>query len=206
MGLSCGVNVHSEKGKEMTDKDTDKRQAILRATLELVAEQGFHGTPTSQIASNAGVGVGTIYRYFANKDELIEEIHTNIHAIFLETFSEHYDPQLPVRENYLRIFTGLMRLFIANPFEVKFMEQYYNSPYGIAKKRAEECECDKPLFAFFEQGKEQQVIKDLPLEFLMALSFGPVLFLVRDHLQGFVELDDRSIAALVEATWEAVKR
>ncbi|PLX84054.1 MAG: TetR family transcriptional regulator [Desulfuromonas sp.] len=190
----------------MNEKKTDKRRAILRSTMELIAEQGFHGTPTSQIAQRAGVGVGTIYRYFKDKDELIEEIHEENHALFASTFAENYDPAMPVRENYLAIFSALTRLFIANPFEIRFMEQYYNSPYGIAKKRAEEVECDKPLFAFFEQGKEQQVIKDLPCEVLMSLSFGPILFLTRDHLNGFVDLNDEMIATSVEATWDAVKR
>jgi TetR/AcrR family transcriptional regulator, repressor of fatR-cypB operon len=191
---------------QMTKKPTDKRSAIMQAAMELIAEQGFHGTPTSQIAQRAGTGVGTIYRYFKDKDELIDEIHKQVHALFTSTFTEFYDPQLPVRENYLRIFTALTHLFIANPFEMKFVEQYYNSPYGIAKKRAEEVECDRPLIAFFEQGKQQQVINELPFEILLGLSLGPLLFLVRDHQNGFVDLNEEMIAAVVEATWSAVKR
>ncbi len=134
----------------MTEKKNDKRTSIMLAAMELIAEQGFHGTPTSQIAGKAGVGVGTIYRYFKDKDELIEAIHEKVHLAFTATFAESYDPQLPVRENYLRIFTALTHLFIANPFEIKFMEQYYQSPYGVAKKRAEEVECEKPLADFFD--------------------------------------------------------
>lgn len=190
----------------MEAKKTDKREAIMQAAMELIAEQGFHGTPTSQIASKAGIGVGTIYRYFKDKDELIEAIHEEVHEMFADTFAASYNPQKPVRENYLATFSALVRLFIAHPFEIKFMEQYYNSPYGIAKKRAAEVECDKPLFAFFEQGKQQQVIKDLPFEILMGLSFGPLLFLVRDHLNGFIVLDDQTTTSVVESTWEAIKR
>lgn len=187
-------------------KARDKRTAIMQAAMELIAEQGFHGTPTSQIAQKAGTGVGTIYRYFKDKDELIEEIHTMAHGLFLGSFAASYDPQRPVRENYLSIFTALTRLFIAHPFEIRFMEQYYNSPYGVAKKRSEEYACDKPLFQFFEQGKQQQAIKDFPMEVLMSLSFGPIIFVTRDHLNGFVNLDDTLIAAIVEASWDAVKR
>jgi AcrR family transcriptional regulator len=190
----------------MEMQQTDKRTAIMQAAMELIAEQGFHGTPTSQIAGRAGVGVGTIYRYFKDKDELIEAIHSQAHELFAATFTDTYDPDRPVRENYLAIFSALTRLFLARPCETRFMEQYYNSPYGIAKKRAEEVECDKPLFAFFEQGQQQQVIKALPFEVLMALSFGPLLFLVRDHLNGFVELDEPTIAAVVASTWAAVTR
>lgn len=187
-------------------KATDKRGAIIRAAMELVAEQGFHGTPTSQIAQKAGTGVGTIYRYFKDKDELIEEIHTQVHGVFLSTFAETYHPKLPVRENYLRIFIALTRQFVAHPFEIRFMEQYYNSPYGIAKKRSEEYVAEKPLFRFFEQGKQQLAIKDFPLDVLMSLSFGPLIFVTRDHLNGFVNLDDALIAAVVEASWDAIKR
>ncbi len=52
----------------------DKRTAILEATLELIAEQGFHNTPISQIAEKAEIGIGTIYRYFQDKDELIHKL------------------------------------------------------------------------------------------------------------------------------------
>ena len=57
---------------------TDKQAAILDATLELVSEKGFHGTPTSAIAQEAGVGVGTIYRYFENKEDLIDELYKQL--------------------------------------------------------------------------------------------------------------------------------
>lgn len=187
-------------------KLTDKRAAIIQAAMELIADQGFHGTPTAQIAQKAGTGVGTIYRYFKDKDELIEEIHTQVHRVFLSAFAENYDPALPVRENYLRIFNAITRLFIAHPFEIRFMEQYYNSPYGLAKKRSEESACDKPLLQFFEQGKRQLAIKDFPMEVLMCLSFGPIVFITRDHLNGFVNLDQTLIAAIVQASWDAVKR
>lgn len=186
-------------------KASDKRTAIMQTAMELIAEQGFHGTPTSQIAGKAGTGVGTIYRYFKDKDELIEEIHTMAHGLFLTSFAESYDPQRPARDNYLRIFTALTRLFIAHPFEIRFMEQYYNSPYGIAKKRSEEYAAEKPLFRFFEQAKQQGAIKDFPMDVLMSLSFGPLIFVARDHFNGFVNLDDALIAAIVEASWDAVK-
>jgi hypothetical protein len=111
-----------------------------------------------------------------------------------------------VRENYLSIFNALTRMFIANPSEIRFMEQYYNAPYGIARKRDEAFEGEKPLFQFFEQAKRQQGVKDFPMEVLMCLSFGPIIFVTRDHLNGFIDLDDAMIAAIVEASWDAVKR
>ena len=56
-------------GKQMDTKD--KRQAILTATMELIAEHGFHGAPALMIAKRADVATGSIYTYFENKDALI---------------------------------------------------------------------------------------------------------------------------------------
>ena len=49
------------------------------------------------------------------------------------------------------------------------------------------------------------MIKDFPMEVLMCLSFGPIIFVPRDHLKGFVDLDEAMIIAIVEASGDAVK-
>ena len=58
----------------------------------------------------------------------------------------------------------------------------------------------------FEDGVSQQVIKDLPLSVLFALAFGPLLIVARDHILGFVLLDETTIARIVEACWDGLKR
>src|ERR1035437_2808422 len=59
-----GMNIHSLVNAAAVPHVDDKREAILGAALELFAERGFHGTAVPQIADKAGVGAGTIYRYF----------------------------------------------------------------------------------------------------------------------------------------------
>src|SRR5579859_5392210 len=46
-------------------------QAIIEATLDLFAEQGFEGVCVEAVAARAGVGKATIYRRWANKEELL---------------------------------------------------------------------------------------------------------------------------------------
>lgn len=48
----------------------ENRRRLLEAAREVFAEAGFEAT-MDQIAARAGVGVGTAYRRFANKEELI---------------------------------------------------------------------------------------------------------------------------------------
>jgi AcrR family transcriptional regulator len=48
-------------------------EAILEATLALLAERGFQATTIEAIADRAGVGRNTIYRRWSSKEELIAD-------------------------------------------------------------------------------------------------------------------------------------
>lgn len=49
------------------------RQLIIDAARELFAEEGIDVT-LDDVARRAGVGVGTVYRRFASKEELIDGV------------------------------------------------------------------------------------------------------------------------------------
>ena len=50
-----------------------KRKSLLNATLKLVNNNGFHDAPMSKIAKMAAVSPATIYIYFENKQDLINQ-------------------------------------------------------------------------------------------------------------------------------------
>ncbi|WP_071708274.1 TetR/AcrR family transcriptional regulator [Acinetobacter baumannii] len=47
---------------------------ILEATQQCIAQYGLLHTTTPKIAEKSGVSVGSIYQYFENKDQIIEEL------------------------------------------------------------------------------------------------------------------------------------
>jgi AcrR family transcriptional regulator len=72
---------------------TEKQEAILSVALRLFAEQGYDTTPTSQIAREAGVSEGLVFRHFTSKEGLLmavmaegqERIRARVEVIERET-------------------------------------------------------------------------------------------------------------------------
>lgn len=187
----------------------EKRDEIARAALEVIAEHGFHGAPMALIADRAGVGAGTIYRYFENKDVLIRELYRDMEGRIYPFITEGYAEVNAFRERFIHLGSALLRYFIENPLDFRYLEQFHNSPYGLEYRRErllgerEGCDVYRELF---DTGIAQQVLKNVPLPIFFALTFGPLLAAARDHILGFIVLDDLLIARTIEACWDAVRR
>jgi TetR/AcrR family transcriptional regulator, repressor for uid operon len=54
-----------------TEPQLDRRTQILDAAIVCFAKRGFHQTSMHDVSAEAGISVGLIYRYFANKEAVI---------------------------------------------------------------------------------------------------------------------------------------
>ncbi len=184
---------------------TSKRDLILKAALELFAEQGFHGAPTSLLAQKAGVGVGTIYRYFKDKDELIRELYREVHEKARISLYSDAPAAMPVRVRYLRAMMRLLRFFLENPQEFRFMEQYYFSPFSACEDCAAPEE-DETVRQLLIAARAEQIVKEAPISVLQALAYGPIVALAKEHNNRNLAVDDEMIRQTVEASWDGLKR
>ena len=58
---------------KMTKNQIERKLKILKSAVKCFAASGFHISDIDNIAKNAGVGKGTLYRYFQNKEDLFFE-------------------------------------------------------------------------------------------------------------------------------------
>jgi len=70
------TNIKAENSLEAKGIPDDPRKrakylAIIEAALEAFSEYGYHDCPVSKIARKANIADGTIYLYFANKEEVL---------------------------------------------------------------------------------------------------------------------------------------
>jgi AcrR family transcriptional regulator len=79
-----------------------KRTAILEAAAEVVAGLGV-SAPTAKIAKVAGVAEGTVFTYFATKDELLNQLYLEIKTDLRDAMMTGYpsDKSIAQRSRYV---------------------------------------------------------------------------------------------------------
>ena len=191
----------------MSDKAkgaSDKRTAILKATLDLISERGFHNTPMSLIAKTAGVSTGIVYHYFSGKQELINELYKEIKLETIRAMLADYAEDLSFHERFLGLWFNFVRHSLNHPAQGMFLEQFENSPLVKHVMEKDFMQAIAPFYHLFEQGVKEGIFKLLPPLVLFDLGFGAAVSLVKRHIAGVVVLDDELVQAAANACWDAV--
>lgn len=68
----------------MRQAKTDLAEQIFSATDRLMAREGLNQLSMHKLAKEANVAAGTIYLYFKNKDELLEQFAHRVFSMFMQ--------------------------------------------------------------------------------------------------------------------------
>ena len=85
----------------MKIRDDKKTQQISQAVLGLVKQKGLAGVTMSEIAKEAGMATGTLYIYFKNKEELINNLFFDCRKEAIESYFLNYDESQPFKSGFL---------------------------------------------------------------------------------------------------------
>lgn len=183
----------------------DKKEQILCAAERLIAELGLQGFSMQKLASEADVATGTIYRYFTDKDHLLDEVRLNVAKRIATAVQAGVSDDMPLKARYRKMWLNIWRLAGSNVDTLHNRVQYESLP--CANNRAT-LELERKMFdqveRLFTQGKKQGVFKPLDNRILSGLSFEATVALARNHAMGFYQLDEAAIEAAIEASWDAI--
>ena len=185
---------------------TDKRQAILNATLSLISKNGFHGTAMSNVAKEAQVSTGIIYHYFESKDELIDELFKSISQKSARAILQDLDNDQPVKTQIQQLLRNIIRYYVWHPQESAFAEQYSRSPYHHPDIEVEVGKYYQPIIACFDQAKQERIIKDLPQCVIHILTVNVATSLAHKQSSGQINLTNKLIEQVIETSWEAIRQ
>lgn len=189
-----------------SSESSGKREAILSAALELFTERGFHGTAMPLVAERAGVGAGTIYRYFESKEALVNTLYQHWKTYLLDTVTADVSSDLPLREQFHLYWNRLATFALTYPVAFTFLELHFHAPYLDEQSRTVEEQGHRALIGFYTECQRQGVVKDLPPEVLASMVWGAFVGMVKATLHGCFEITQPILDQVEASCWEAIRR
>ena len=188
-----------------TTPRTEKKDAILDAALELFAERGFDGTAVPEVARRAGVGAGTIYRYFDGKEALVNVVWRTHKGRLVHALTQDFPWDAPTREQFAAFWERASTWVRRNPLAFRFLELHHHAPYLDEQSLAIESQVEELVERFFEAATAAKVTKDYPPALLAAIVWGALVGLVRAEQLGHLELTREALEQAEQACWEAIR-
>ena len=169
---AAGTNVKGSIRKRHTELT---RKAILEAARELFRRQGYAATTIEQIASEAGVGLSTIYAVLTNKRTILVEVRWRAveEAGVMERFQAALDEPVPTQR--LQRIAELLRHLYATAGDVFAVERAAAGAdpevaESWARHRRERGENFSKIIAPLHQHLARELTLDRALDIVQALA------------------------------------
>jgi AcrR family transcriptional regulator len=121
--------------QKITDKNSDKRKAIMDASLKLFCAKCFQDTSTASISNEAKVATGTLFLYFESKEELVNELYLECKGDMAAYVEEGVWDNTSFKTQLKHIWERGTDWCLQNPDKLQFMTQFSSSPYITKQTR-----------------------------------------------------------------------
>lgn len=141
----------------MRTKTTCQSEKVLEAAARLFGTQRFHEVRMEDIAAEAAVGKGTLYRYFADKEELYWALLTHSSAQLSRRLEEVLEPAHGARQQLEAMVEAIIAFFDENPhlFDLIQRAEVHHRPGVASPWQQTRDDLLRLLLGLFEAGQRQ---------------------------------------------------
>jgi AcrR family transcriptional regulator len=177
-------------------------QRLIRAALELFSSRGYHDTTTAQIAKKAGVAEGTIYRHFASKQQLLNELYRAALRWALKAVED--SGAGPPRDRLTLIAQALVEGAVRDPAVVKLglLERHDAVLDEESRKTAREFRVG--LERVVAQGKAEGAVRAGAVEVWTGVWLAVVSYALGRIVAKEWKPADAAVGLVIEGAWEAI--
>lgn len=144
-------------------KSEAKRNAILEATTELIAEQGL-AAPTAEIAKRAGVPHGSVFAYFNTKAELLRTLNVELSAEMTDTVMAGMPDGGTAQDRFRHLWVRWTHWGASNP-----MKRRAQALLTVSVERRQADEYASPVFEIIERASALGPLQDAPAPYVIEL-------------------------------------
>ena len=164
----------------MRPRDESKEAAIRDKAIEMIVKEGFDGLSMQKLAKAANVSPATIYLYFKNREDLLNQLYIDIDKVFAEETLKNFSPEMHFEEGLWLQWENRFAYHTKYPHHIHFMEQFRNSPL-INHKDIKETSFKQAMGAFFRNAVRRNEMIELPVEVFWSIAYGPLYTLIKFH-------------------------
>lgn len=109
------------KPRKKTVMPVDYKQKILTAAIKVFAQKGYMNTTMSDVSIQAKVGIGTLYNYFRNKDDLLLNCMKKTIEDEIQQLKELSEKETDLMDKLHTFFVHHAELIKSKPYIAKFL-------------------------------------------------------------------------------------
>jgi AcrR family transcriptional regulator len=174
--------------------------------MELYTTTGFRGTTTPEIALRAGVAEGTIYRHFAGKEDLLNEVYRAAHRWALGVITESDGDRLGRAPDRLQgIGRRLLEAANRDPAATRMVLQFREERHLDDKSRGVAREVQEALQRVVAAGKSDGLVRSGPADLWAGVWLAVVAFAAERVSTKEWTPDQAQVTQAIEAAWDAIK-
>lgn len=167
----------------MRVKDENKAVAIREKAIEMIVHEGFDGLSMHKLAKAAGISVSTIYIYFKNREDLLNQLYAYTAEMFVQETLKDFHADLDFETGLWLQWRNRYKFILKHPMHHYFWEQLRSSPLIKKQDTTQENDFRKMMRQFVENAVAKKEIVALPTEIFWALAYGTFYTLMRFHLE-----------------------
>ena len=164
----------------MRTKDESKEQAIREKAIEMIVKEGFDGLSMQKLAKEANVSPATIYLYFKNKEDMLNQLYMGIEQLFTDEILKDFNPEMNLEEGMWIQWKNRFAYSRKYPYNFTFMEQFRSSPL-INHKDLKDSPFKDAMSSFYMNAIKRNEVKELSPEIFWSIGYGPLYSLIRFH-------------------------
>jgi AcrR family transcriptional regulator len=162
-------------------KDDHKEQLIRKKAIGIIVEQGFDGLSMQKLAKAVGISVSTIYVYFKNREDLLNQLFIEVEQTFEEDALRNFDPEMSFEKGLWLQWKNRCQNIVNSPVSYRFFEQFRNSPL-IRQHASRRNHFRKSMNLFVQNAISNKEIIELPVDVFWVMAYGPFYALINFHL------------------------
>jgi AcrR family transcriptional regulator len=185
----------------MRRKDDGKERCIREAVIKIILQEGFHGASISKIAKMAGVSPATVYIYYENKENMLQDIYSEYSEEIFGYMLDRINLGMGGHQMIEMLIRSYYNYILEHREVFSFVEQFSNCPSLASGCSGKKGICN--IYYLISEMKRNHVVRDYNDDTLLAIIFHPVKAIAADDQKGEDERA-RILQEMIEIIQDAI--